>query len=62
METTDEKKEKTKKLKCYQCNAYIDVPADYIGNVYVLLEIHYFTVHQIDLKTVNWKKPKRILD
>lgn len=57
-----EEKKKPKELKCYQCNAFIKVPDDYIGNPYHILEVHYMVVHQIDLRTVNWNKPKRIVE
>jgi hypothetical protein len=51
---------------CYQCRKIIPIPEGYIGDTYVLLEIHYLTAHGIvDLKAVDWKKPmtlRRILD
>jgi len=53
---------KDNKLICYECNSYIHVPSDFVGNTYALLEIHYFTEHGIDLRTVNWNKPKRVID
>ncbi len=54
--------QKKDKLICYECNSYIRVPEDFVGNVYTLLEIHYFSEHGIDLKTVNWNKPRRVID
>lgn len=51
-----------KKLVCYECHSVIPVPEDFIGNTYVLLETHYFVTHGVDLRTVNWDKPKRVID
>lgn len=61
MDKSEDTKKKKGQMKCFQCNAYFDIPSDYIGNKYVLLEIHYMSVHGIDLKTVNWNKPKTVL-
>lgn len=50
-------------LVCYECNNHILVPPDFIGNKYVLLEIHYMTAHGIDLRTVVWKgKHRKVID
>ena len=50
---------------CYQCKELIPIPADFVGDKYALLEVHYLLKHDIDIRSVNWKKPMtihRILD
>jgi len=42
---------------CYQCRELIPIPADFIGDKYALLEVHYLLKHDIDLRNVNWKTP-----
>lgn len=54
----ENKSEKLKNIKCFRCNAYIEIPADYTGNPYTLLEVHYVIDHSIDLKTFDWDNPK----
>jgi len=49
-----------KVLKCFRCDEHIDIPYDYIGNPYTLLEVHYMTQHSIDLKNFDWDEPTDI--
>jgi len=51
-----------RQFKCFKCNAFINVPTGFIGNPYILLEVHYVLEHRIDLKMIDWKKSKTILD
>jgi len=53
METAKEKQKK-KMYKCFRCGAIVPVPEDYIGNSYVLIEMHYLKEHGMDLKKIDW--------
>jgi len=53
-------KTKVKKLKCFRCRQVINIPQDYVGNPYTLLEVHYMVAHSIDLKNFDWNDPRDI--
>jgi len=50
--------------KCYSCGFIIEFNAKLItrADAYKLLCAHYLTQHSVDLRNVDWKTPKRVLE
>jgi len=48
------RKNRLKELTCFRCGKKIVAPDDYVGNIYILLEVHYNEVHSLDLKSIDW--------
>lgn len=51
-------------FKCFECGTriYFDDVKISRQSAYKDLCVHYLVQHSIDLATVNWKSPKRVLD
>lgn len=51
------KKKNIRDLICFLCKKVVEIPDDYIGNPYVLLQAHFMSTHEINLKKFDWDEP-----